>query len=121
MSFVSIIVNNDFLSVMADSRAVELYVDGRIHRILTEDMDKIQKISDRAFYTITGVNEDAIEFIQKSEMINSLLLDGLIIPETDILKWFAQNKELMTKELFFRISFGGLSINNEFQVYSIKN
>lgn len=121
MSFVSIILCNNFLSVMADSRASEIYKDGSFHKVISEDDDKIRNFSDSTFYVITGILQYALDFIEKSNMNNLIINNGKLKSSDDIEKWYNDSLNLLNYDYSFGLSFGGISVDNKLRFYSIES
>lgn len=121
MSFVSVTVCNRFLTVMADSRTVKLYTNGDIHSIVEENKDKIITISDNAFITITGANEDAENFIDKSNLFKEVLKEGKLKETKDLNEWFNNSKKYIITDYHFNIHLGGMDVNDKLLIYDIKS
>lgn len=121
MSFISVVVCKNYLNVMADGRAVELYKNGDVHRVLEEDRDKIILITDNMFIAITGIVEDAEDFIQNSNLMQNILDKGLIRAKRDLDLWFSNNIHHIITDYSYRIIFGGISTNDDFKVYEINS
>ncbi|MGG4481215.1 hypothetical protein [Paenibacillus illinoisensis] len=117
MSFVSVVVCEDFLSVVADGRATNTIVG----KIDSEYEQKIHKIGENVFYSNTGFVDPSVEFILNSNLKNSIVTNGVLSDESDIRSWYEEVKVLIKKNLFFEIRFGGLSVNNKFEVYLINS
>lgn len=121
MSFVSIILQPNFLSVMTDSRVSEKYVDGRFYRAVSDDFNKIVRISSKVFYVIIGSNEEANIFIERSRMITEVLKDDLLNNCEKIMKWFNNNIEILDCDYSFTILIGGKNVNDELIFYILKS
>ncbi|WP_413986449.1 hypothetical protein [Paenibacillus polymyxa] len=117
MSFVSIIVCNDYLSVVADSRAVNT-ISGEIDN---EYEQKIFEIGEYVFIVNTGYISDAAQFLLNSKLDQSVVLNGLLKDEKEIRNWFNTIKDYTNTDSFFEVKFGGLSVENKFQVYTISS
>ncbi|MFS0855184.1 hypothetical protein [Paenibacillus taichungensis] len=117
MSFVSVVVCEDFLSVVADSRATNT-ITGEIDN---EYEQKIHTIGEKVFYSNTGLVDPFMEFTINSKLINSIVTNGLLRSETEIRSWYKKIQRLIKKDLFFEVRFGGLSVNNKFDVYLINS
>ncbi|WP_315069358.1 hypothetical protein [uncultured Clostridium sp.] len=134
MSFISVMITERFLTVMADSRAVELYVNGDVHKVLDEDIDKIKILSGTVFVAVTGIVEIAQDFIDKSNLYEEIKIDGMLKNEKYLMNWFDKKKHIINTDvdvwfkdlnlnsipsLRFRILFGGLTKDNELKAYMI--
>lgn len=121
MSFVSVILCDDYITVMADSRAVELYTDGSIHRIINDNSNKITQLSDNVFFVVNGIVEDAQRFIDKSNLQQTILENGKLKEKDALYKWYNSSLHYIIAGSDFRIQFGGLTIANELKVYCIES
>jgi hypothetical protein len=117
MSFVSIVVCEDFLSVVADRRSTNI----NTNKIDNEFEQKIHKIGNNVFYSNTGLIDPSVEFIVNSNLNNSIVTNDLLSDESEIRSWYDEVKLFISKEHFFEIRFGGLSVNNKFEVYLINS
>lgn len=59
MSFVSVVANKEFISVMSDGRAYQYGSNGKMN-IIQEDASKIMRIAPNQFIAHTGVVQDAL-------------------------------------------------------------
>ncbi|MDQ7093182.1 hypothetical protein REC12_06230 [Desulfosporosinus sp. PR] len=119
MSFVSIVISNSFVSAMADSRTIELYANGTIHRIKSENHQKIFLLSDQVFMAIAGLVEDAQKFIDSSNLEQAILESGLLESKDVIAKWLESVRHYVITNYNFKVFFGGMTIANELKVYII--
>jgi hypothetical protein len=111
-----------FITVMADSRAVELYTNGNVYRISSEHENKILQLSDNVFLTIIGIAEDAKDFIDRSNLQQAVLENGKLKSNYEIMKWFNSCKhQLITNDFGFSLSFGGLTIEDNLKVFTIES
>jgi len=122
MSFVSIVLCKEYLSVMADSRSSEVYKDGRFHKVISENEEKIIPMTNFSFYTITGISEYAKEFIENSRLEVSIVNERGILKNTaDIMKWFNSSIKHIGYKNSFGLSIGGKSIDGDFKFYSFNS
>ncbi|WP_088225756.1 hypothetical protein [Desulfosporosinus sp. FKB] len=119
MSFVSLVIANSFVSVMADSRTSELNSDGTINKVKSEDYPKIFYLSDNTFMAMAGLVEDAQEFIEFSSLEQSILERGLLKEKYEITEWLEGVRQYIITDNNFKVFLGGLTIANELKVYII--
>lgn len=122
MSFISIIICDHYLSVMADSRASVLDISGAFFKVKNDNVEKICMTSDVTFYTISGLYEDAIDFLTKSNFTSLIKADGTLKDKTGIITWFSENRHLLLQRDFlsYDLYFGGYSFDEDnFVLYSI--
>lgn len=119
MSFVSLVIANSFVSVMADSRTSELNSDGTINKVKSEDYPKIFCLSDNTFMAMAGLVEDAQEFIEFSSLEQSILERGLLKEKYEITEWLEGVRQYIITDNNFKVFLGGLTIANELKVYII--
>jgi DNA primase large subunit len=122
MSFISVILCEKYMSVMADSRGSEVYIDGRFHKVISENENKINILSSSVFYSITGISEYARDFIKRTTMDRIICdNDGNLVDESKIKKWFNSSIKYMNYSYDFSLSFGGKAKSNEFILYGFES
>lgn len=119
MSFISVVVCNNFITVMADSRASEIYTNGDVHRVLDENFIKIKPLNDNVFVVVSGIVEDAQSFMDKSNLNEIILDDGKLRGKEELESWFSDVSKYVVTIQRFRIQFGGLTKDNKLKVFSI--
>lgn len=111
MSFVSIVSNNEFLTIMSDGRVMEG------DKIISEETKKFIVVDENYFVTFTGVYEHFFNFINNT---------GLNKGYEGELNDFAQSvyKQYIEKEYHkqnFTITFGGKNKQGNLEFYSFGN
>lgn len=119
MSFISVVICDSFISVMADSRVVELYSNGNVHRVIDEDYDKITPLNNNVFVVFSGCNEDVQAFIDNSNLCEAILDNGKLRQEDELNRWFNSVSHYVVTNYSFRIHFGGLTKDNKLKAYQI--
>jgi hypothetical protein len=106
---------------MTDSRISEKYVDGRFYRAVSDDFNKIVRITSKVFYVLTGSNEGANDFIKQSKMCNEVVKDDLLNNNKIIINWFNNNLKKMDYAYSFKVLIGGINVNGELLYYILKS
>lgn len=117
MSFISITLSENFLTIVSDGRSTELKSDGTLGEVTDENAIKLSLLSDTSFFCLVGSSEDAIIYLSDSKLYELLDEKGLLI-EDALGKWFEDNIHLI-KGLKFSVSFGGITSSNKLKVFSI--
>ena len=71
--------------------------------------------------SIVGINEDALEYIEKSELKQNVLLEGRVRQFEDIRRWFEQTIDYLVcvNNFSFSITFGGRATHGDLVVFTI--
>jgi hypothetical protein len=119
MSFVSVVVGSEFITIVADRRAIEVLPNGEYGRIIDEEAEKIAVPTEKVFYSIVGIVHLALDFIKHSKMVETLINENQrLVSKEKVKAWYESNKSIL-KGLKFGIVFGGESEDGFLRVFSI--
>lgn len=120
MTFISAVITDKYLTVMADRRATSILPDGTYGKPVAEDAQKIIQVSKNAFYAIVGAVETAQSFMQVTKFEDTIFTRLGIIKEKNITPWLNANKQiLLGVPSSFELIFGGLTSLGTYKVYSL--
>ncbi|WP_152391838.1 Ntn hydrolase family protein [Paenibacillus guangzhouensis] len=120
MSFLSTVVTENYLTVMADRRATQLLPDGSYGDILDEDANKIIEVSKYSFLSFVGAVETAQSFMQVTKFEETIFTRRGIINEAKLQAWHLENQEILQQvPSSFQLIFGGLTTRDTYKVYSL--
>lgn len=120
MTFISAVITDKYLTVMADRRATSILPDGTYGEPVAEDAHKIIQISKNAFFAIVGAVETAQSFIQVTKFEDTIFTRLGIIKEKNINPWLDENKKnLLSVPSSFQLIFGGLTSLGTYKVYTL--
>lgn len=121
MSFVSFVYNEHFLSVVADKRKSRVDAAGKYLYTETDDVEKINKLTKYVFYIITGLVDEANNFIKASNFTEQIISNGLLRTTNEIRGWHKDNARFFHSVGSYHIYFGGANVNNQVKLYSMGN
>ncbi|GKU80039.1 hypothetical protein L3i20_v244360 [Paenibacillus sp. L3-i20] len=120
MTFISTVITDRYLTVMADRRATSILPDGNYGDPVAEDAQKIIQVSKNSFYAIVGAVETTLSFMQVTKFEDTIFTRLGIIKEKNINPWLDENKNtLLSVPSSFQFIFGGLTSLGTYKVYSL--
>lgn len=112
MSFVSIVVSSEFVTVMSDGR-----VSGENNTVLEENYKKFKKISPKQFIAYVGSRAICEHIVEQIEYIDEQIYN---LYDTAIkIKEVISGEQLRSINSYFAI--GGLDLDGQFRIYVISN
>jgi len=120
VSFLSVVITDTYLTVMADRRATQLLPDGTFGEIVAEDAHKIIEYSRHSFYSFVGAVETAQSFMQLTNFEETIFTRRGLINEARLQLWFDQYREtLFGVPSSFELIFGGLTTRDKYKVFTL--
>ncbi|MEK4289401.1 hypothetical protein [Paenibacillus sp. FSL P4-0502] len=119
MSFISVIIGDDFISIVADSRETECLNSGE-RRVVYEFAEKITKVSDYSFFAMVGECSAGFDFIDVSHLKNMAYnRNGKIVSSHEMMLWHEVTRKSLRGK--FNLIIGGVDIFNRIVCYILNS
>jgi hypothetical protein len=121
MSFLSLVVYEDTVSMVADK--MDSIFDTKTNTILTGvgKTKKLYRVGEYGFYAMAGNATVAQSFIHNSGFLSLFSHDGIIKGSQELEQWFNENGHMLSDKWpdIFSIYFGGMTKDNQVCAFTL--